>query len=454
MNEANLLWALAAGLSAGIVFVYTAGFWRRLVAVRERKVEAALLGIDKPTAQYPFVDATKCIGCGACVEACPEGDPLGVVGGTAVVINGLRCVGHSHCELACPVGAIEVGLGDLKDRKDIPQVDETHQTSALGLYIAGELGGLALVKNACNQGQRTAEAIIQSLEEEGRPAGPTSADTLDLVVVGAGPAGLSAGLAAAAAGLRYVVLEREPNLGGSLLHYPRRKMVLTQPVELGTWGRLSRSEYSKEDLLDLFGRMVEEIDLAVRFSTPVESVTKDEDFFVVTTSDGILRARRVLLCLGRRGTPRKLGVPGEDMSKVMYRLIDAASYDGERLLIVGGGDSAIEAAMGLANYASNEVTLSYRKSKFFRIKAKNQERIEKAIASGKVRAIFDSSVEEISEGSVRLRVGESETTEIGNDYVFVFAGGVPPFSFLRDAGVRFGGDPLPNQASNVSASPA
>jgi len=439
MSESALFWALAAAISGFIVFTYAAGFRRRVQRDRERKREAAHFGIDRGAAQYPFIDASKCIGCGSCVDACPEGDPLGVVGGTAVVINGLRCVGHGQCEQACPVGAIEVGLGDLKGRRDVPQVDEDHETATPGLYIAGELGGMALVKNAWRQGRRATEAIVRSLDADGALIGPT--DELDLVIVGAGPSGLSAGLAAATAGLKYVVLEREASLGGSLLHYPRRKMVLTQKVELGSWGSLDKTEYSKEGLLELLARMVDETDLNIRFDSPVDTLNKKGEIFNILAGGREVRARRVLLCLGRRGTPRKLGVPGEDSSKVMYRLLDAASYQGERILIVGGGDSAIEAALGLANDDSNEVTLSYRKSKFFRIKTRNRELVDKAISAGRIRVIYNSTVEEILEDSVRLKVEGSDSRETVSDYVFVFAGGVPPVAFLRQAGVRFGGDP-------------
>jgi len=436
--ESILLWTVAASVSSAIVITYTVGFRRRLVATRERKREATHLGIDRPTAQYPFIDASRCIGCGACVAACPEGDPLGIVGGTAVVINGLRCVGHAHCEAACPVGAIEVGLGDLKGRKDIPVLGTDYESSTPGLYVAGELGGLALVRNACRQGREAAEAVARSLAYDSNGHPP---QLLDLAIVGAGPAGLSAALAAASANLNYVVFEREASLGGSLLHYPRRKMVLTQPVELGEWGRLHRSEYSKEDLLELLASMVDDVGLKVEYGQSVVSVRPTDGYFDMEVAGEVRRARRVLLCLGRRGSPRKLGVPGEDSSKVMYRLIDAASYDGDRLLVVGGGDSAVEAALGLAANSANRVTVSYRKSKFFRIKQKNEARIEQQMAAGRIEAVFDSTVADIGDESVRLSLADGQVRELPNDFVFVFAGGVPPFAFLREAGVRFGGDP-------------
>ena len=149
----SLVWTLSLVVAAAIVLPYGLSFRKRGHRDRERKAEAAKLGIDKPTAQFPFVDPGRCIGCGTCVDACPEHDVLGIVGGTAVVVNGLKCVGHGKCEEACPVGAIEVGLGDLRSREDIPLLDPWQETSVPGLFVAGELGGLALVKNAMGQGQ-------------------------------------------------------------------------------------------------------------------------------------------------------------------------------------------------------------------------------------------------------------------------------------------------------------
>jgi thioredoxin reductase/Pyruvate/2-oxoacid:ferredoxin oxidoreductase delta subunit len=433
VSEPIVVWGAALLLVVLIVLPYLRRFRRRVRLDRERKEEAAALGIDKPAAQFPYVDPSRCIGCGACVKACPEGDVLGVVGGTAVVVNGLKCVGHGRCEEACPVGAIQVGLGDLKSRADVPLLDETGQTTVPGIYVVGELGGLSLVRNAAFQGRQVIEHLVRQRRE---PA----PGMLDVAIVGAGPAGLSAGLTAATSGLSHAVFEREESLGGSLLHYPRRKMVLTQRVELPPWGALDREEYTKEVLLDLFEGLVRDHTLDVRFGEAVQDVQREEDgSFVLRTSRGTeVRARAVVLALGRRGTPRKLGVPGEELSKVMYRLMDAEGYRDQRILVVGGGDSAAEAAIGLSCHG-NEVTLSYRRDKLVRLKKKNQDALDALLASGKVRPLFSSQPVEIGPGSVRLQVKDREV-EVPNDYVFVFAGGVPPFDFLKKLGVRFGGE--------------
>jgi thioredoxin reductase (NADPH) len=434
LSESVVLWSAALLLAALIVLPYLWRFRRRARRDRERKEEAVALGIDRPSAQYPYVDPLHCIGCGACVRACPEGDVLGIVGGTAVVVNGLRCVGHGRCEEACPVGAITVGLGDLKSREDVPLLDDTQQTTVPGLYIVGELGGLSLVRNAIFQGRKIVEHIAEILREE-----PTPDSVLDIVIVGAGPAGLSAGLTAGASNLSYAILEREETLGGSLLHYPRRKMVLTQPVELPPWGALTREEYAKETLLELFEGMVRDHVLNVYFGEAVEDVQRQDGTFLIRSSKGTtLRARTVVLALGRRGTPRKLGIPGEELSKVMYRLIDAESYQGQKILVVGGGDSAAEAAIGLCRQPGNEVVLSYRREKLVRLKKKNQDALDCLLAEGRIRPLFSSQPLEIEPGRVRLKAG-GDTVELENDYVFVFAGGVPPFDLLKRIGVRFGG---------------
>jgi thioredoxin reductase len=335
------------------------------------------------------------------------------------------------------VVAIEVGLGDLKSRRDVPLLDDDLQTTAPGIYVAGELGGLALVKNAAQQGREAVRKIARRAHETG---GETDPSLLDVAIVGAGPAGLSAALTAVAEGLTYAVIEKEESLGGSLLHYPRRKMVLTQPVELPPWGRLDREEYQKEKLLELFELLVTQSGLRIDFGASVTSIVRDNGVFTLHTSVGESRSRFVLLALGRRGSPRKLGVPGEELPKVMYRLMDAESYRDQRILVVGGGDSAAEAAIGLARQPSNEVTLSYRKEKLVRLKKKNLDTIEGLIAKGRIRSALSSNLVKIEPEKVLLTLNDDRIVEVANDYVFIFAGGVPPFDFLRSLGIRFGGD--------------
>jgi thioredoxin reductase len=435
--ESLLVWGIAVLVVLSIVVPYVWRFRLRARRDRVRKAEAARLGIDRPSAQFPYIDPHHCVGCGACAEACPEGDVLGVVGGVAVVVNGLRCVGHALCEEACPVSAIEVGLGDLKSRQDVPLLDERFQTSIEGLWVAGELGGLSLVRNAVRQGRVAAEGAAHVI----RAMQPRSSDELlDLAIVGAGPAGISAALTAATHGLSYVTLEREPDLGGTLLHYPRRKMVLTQIVEIPPWGSLERDEYSKEALLEIFSRIVGRHAVNIRFDSGVEEIVRENGKFRIRSTNGVFVARTVLLAQGRRGIPRKLGVPGEELPKVMYRLIDAASYEGQRILVVGGGDSAVEAALGLARQPTNDVTLSYRREKLVRIKKKNQVAMDRALASGRLQALFGSQVRQIGEQTVELRETDGTTRTIPNDYVFVFAGGIPPFELLNQLGARFGGE--------------
>jgi thioredoxin reductase/NAD-dependent dihydropyrimidine dehydrogenase PreA subunit len=437
LSEPVLIWGAASALVAAIVVPYAMRFRARMRRDRDRKSEAAALGIDKPNAQFPYVDPALCLGCGACVNACPEGDVLGLVGGTATVINGLRCVGHGRCEDACPVGAITVGLGDLRSRADMPQVDEWHETDTPGLFLAGEVGGLALVRNAMTQGRRVVERIA---ERDRVPSAPAE-DVVDVLIVGAGPAGLAAALACTERGLSHRALEQEKDLGGSLLHYPRRKMVLLQPIDLPLHGRIDQEEFQKEHFLELMQGLVARHSLDVRFGEKAKSVSRRDDgvFEVESIVGNLHRGRNVILALGRRGTPRKLGVPGEELPKVMYRLIDAESYKDQKLLVVGGGDSAVEAAIGLAQDPSNVVTLSYRREKLVRMKKKNEDRLAPLLASGRVKPLFGSQVTEVLPDRVRLKVG-SDVQELENDYVFVFAGGEPPFEFLKKCGVRFGGE--------------
>jgi thioredoxin reductase/NAD-dependent dihydropyrimidine dehydrogenase PreA subunit len=394
---------------------------------RKRFEGAKIAGLQAAVTMHPHIDALECIGCGGCVDACPEHDVLGVINGKAVLINGSKCVGHGLCAEACPVGGITMMMAAPGKSADLPILNEHLETTVRGIYIAGELGGLGLIRNAVNQGIK-AVSHIATLPRAQK-------GVYDVAIVGAGPAGLGAGLTALASKLNYLILD-QGDVGGTILQYPRRKIVMTSPVELPLWGKLKLTEVSKESLLDVWLQILKKTGLKVSSNHKVTNIARDGNRFVLTTPTGSFNAAHVVLCLGRRGTPRKLGVEGESLSKVTYRLIDAESYQNVDVLVVGGGDSAVEAAMGLALQGSNRVTMSYRKGEFTRLKDRNVEHLQHYLKKKAITVIFNSQPTVIREKEVLLETREGLKV-IPNDYVFVFAGGELPFEFLKSVGVGF-----------------
>jgi len=364
------------------------------------------------------------------------------------LINGRKCIGHGLCAEACPVGAIEIVMASPAMTADLPALSSEFESSVENLYIAGELTGLALIKNAICQGRDCVDRIAARLP--GLRARPDIDEpVVDVAIVGAGPAGLSAALRARERGLSCLCFEAE-EFGGTVSNYPRQKLVLTSPVELPAFGKLRKLEIGKEELLAVWKAAAKKVGLEVRSRERVESITRDEALrFRLKTATGEFRAQAVVMAIGRRGTPRKLGIPGEELPHVMYSLLDAEAYTGKRILVVGGGDSAVEAALGLAFQSGNHVTISYRRAEFSRLKDRNEKRVAEAIQQRRVHVSFGSQPVEIRNGAVILRIGE-ERREIPADFVWIFAGGTPPKEFLQQMGIAFGRQDLSGAAEAES----
>ena len=409
---------------------------------RERSHKAALAeshaaGLTEPVSLHPVVDPQRCVGSASCAAACPE-QAIGVVGGLARLVNPAACIGHGACAAACPFEAIQLVFGSARRGIDIPQVGPDFQTNVPGIFIAGELGGMGLIHKAVAQGR---EAVRHIAERRAR-----GSEELDLVIVGSGPAGLAAALAAAERRLRYVALEQEAELGGSILHYPRRKVAMTAPMHLPIVGRVAWREVSKESLVEFWNEVLKKHRLGVRFREPMIGIERSGDAFTIATPRARYRARSVLLALGRRGTPRKLGVPGEELPKVVYRLIDAEQYRGRRVLVVGGGDSAIEAALAVAEQPGAQAALSYRGAAFDRVKPRNRERLE---ASENIRLLLESKVVRITPDAVEVEQ-RGRKGGLRNDDVVVCAGGELPTPMLKSLGILVDthfGAPLPQARS-------
>jgi thioredoxin reductase/Pyruvate/2-oxoacid:ferredoxin oxidoreductase delta subunit len=428
MTESVLSWLIGILLITAFTIPYLIR-WKRTHSDAQSKLDEAIrIGSNKALMQHPIIDLSRCIGCGICTKVCPEGEVLGLVGGKAVLINGSKCVGHEVCMESCPVGGIEVGLGDISSREDIPHLNTDLESNLNKVFIIGELGGLALIRNAVNQGVRVAKTIKDRCGES-QPEHP-------VVVVGAGPAGLACAISLQEANIPVILIDQNKP-GGTILQYPRRKLVMVQPIDMPGYGQMSEKVYSKEALLEIWDSILIKHKPDFQSGHQLQSLEVNEQGFRVQTSQASLEASYVVLALGRRGTPRKLDVPGEDLSKVAYKLMDAETYQNKHILVVGGGDSAVEAAIGLGQQTGNKVTLSYRKHALTRIKTRNEEQVKRAVKNGWITILYESKVESISLDNVNLNHLD-QSIQLENDFVFIFAGGIPPFKLMETLGVQFG----------------
>lgn len=415
-----------------ILFVIGYWFWSRRDQIKSESIrqQAIEQGLMEPASLHPVIDRNICIGCKSCVYACPQQlghNVLGIYHGKAELLEPANCIGHGACKKVCPVGAISLVFGTENRGMDIPQVDDQFETNISGIYIAGELGGMGLIRNSIEQGKSAMKSVLSTLSKN-------SNNDYQVLIVGAGPAGIAATLAAQEKNLKYLTVDQE-SLGGTVFMYPRGKVVMTQPVDLPLYGKMQFNETSKEKLLEFWQAVEKKTKFKVSYGEIVADIEINGDGFTVSTNKGKYTADKLLLAIGRRGTPRKLDVPGEDLAKVVYRLIDPAQYINQRVMIVGGGDSALEAAIAIADEEGSEVSLSYRSDSFSRAKAKNRDLIDQYSSTGKIKLFLPSTISKIEPEKIILNYKDDEL-DLGNDAVIINAGGILPNAFLKKIGIQ------------------
>ncbi|MDE5418015.1 NAD(P)-binding domain-containing protein [Labilibaculum sp. DW002] len=411
-----------------VVVIYIRKQTRESRIVEQKIAQAKADGLHEPVSLHPVVDQHSCIKSGACITVCPEKDILGIRNGKATVINASQCIGHGACFHACPTQAISLCIGTEKRGFELPHVDQNFETNVPGIFIAGELGGMGLIRNAVEQGKQAIENLSKQIKKNSKAE-------YDVLIIGAGPAGIAASLMAKKNKLKFITLEQD-SLGGTVFSFPRSKIVMTSPMDLPLYGKVKLYETSKTELLNLWEDVLQKNEISVSENTKVEVIEKTPELIKIKTKTGDeYTAQSVLISIGRRGSPRKLNVNGEGLEKVAYRLLEPEDISGKNITVVGGGDSAIESALLLAD--QNKVSLSYRKESFNRLKPKNSERIQAAISQGKLDVIFNSNIMQIEDKSLTLSKSNSEDEmTIANDLVYIFAGGELPTQFLKNSGIH------------------
>jgi thioredoxin reductase/ferredoxin len=431
MYSVSVTWVVPLALG-GFAVLLMATFTALSARKRHRQAPAVAAG---PRILIHDINDDRCTGCDACVAVCPT-NVLDLIANKSRVVRFEDCIQCEACMFACPTEALVMfPEGEQPPPLKIPEVDEFFQTAVAGQYLIGEVAGKPLVKNAANLGR----AVVEHMVRMGlRPsAGQGGEGMVDVAIVGSGPGGLSAAMTCIQKGLSYVVFEKEQIVASTIVHYPKGKLVMTEPYDTQNLSFLPVFDSSKEELIPVWEQLIESVGLAIRRGESVETVqAAPGGAFEIRTTVNAYRAQRVVLSIGTRGKPRTLRVPGENLPKVFSLLDDPEEWRGKDVLVVGGGDSACEAAMALAD-AGAAVTMSYRGKGLQRAAQKNRLGIERYAAEGRIAVELGSQVVQFDPDSVTLALGDGTQQRYPNDAAFVLIGADPPVQWLERLGVHF-----------------
>ncbi|MBU2492872.1 MAG: NAD(P)-binding domain-containing protein [Bacteroidetes bacterium] len=327
-----------------------------------------------------------------------------------------------------PVGEVE----------KYPEIDSNGETSVKGIYIIGDLTGIPLLKLAAESGKKIINILLENSDLKKLKEENKLDEIYDVIIIGAGPGGIAAGLEASKHNLKFRILESAQKFN-TINNFPKGKPIFAEPNDFIQKSELKIDDGTKESLLNNLENQIKNIDLPVDEGVTADTIKKVGNHFLITTNSGSYKTFKVVLAIGKSGNARMLNIPGENLGKVYNRLFDPADTTDHKVLIVGGGDTALETAYASAEYAES-VTISYRKNSFSRPKDGNLEKLKELETSGKVKILLETNVKEIKENSVLLLEKNGNEIEIENTLVFSMIGKELPVDFFKRSNIKMEGE--------------